>query len=103
VITKSVRVGTPFAASDAVVLGIKNGIAAFGPPQLRHVSALLPSITIFKMLEDGQMLWLHLPQMVIMIRCWLRLITILDVQHVVVILALHMVCPPRIFNLCWSL
>ena len=104
VITRSARVGTPSAAFDVVVLGIKSDIAISSPPRLHHISALLPTIAIFKMLGDGQMLWLHLPQMVVVvIRCWLRLVTILDVLHVVVIAALHMVRPPWTFNLCLGL
>ena len=55
------------------------------------------------MLGDGQMLWLYLPQMVVVIRYRLELITILDVLHVVVIVALHMVRRPRTFNLCLGL
>jgi hypothetical protein len=85
VITRSARVGTPSAAFDVVILGIKSDIAASGPSWLHHVSALLPNITIFKMLGDGQMLWLYLPQMVVVICYRLRLITILNVLHVFVI------------------
>ena len=55
------------------------------------------------MLGDGQMLWLHLPQMVVMIRCQFRLIAILDVLHVVAIVTLDMVRPSLTFNLCLGL
>lgn len=82
-------------ASDVVVLGIRSDSATSDPPWLNRDLAPLPSRVVFILLGAGQMLWLRrLHQMGILVHCRLRPSTVLDVLHVVVIVAPEMVRPP---------